>query len=341
MSDFLNADDDRSLKKVFSRIGLGYFVFLVIYVGGSILIDVILDKNGIKEVNSWANYFLSMLPLWFIGFPVCLLILKKLPKSTPEQHDVKPFTLAKTYLALTSVMILGNIIGTVISYVIGHLAGGKLSNTTMDMIAKQQVLPTIVFAVIFGPIMEELAFRKVLLDVAGKYSKKYAIILSGVMFGLFHLNLFQFFYAAALGMAFAYIYLESGKVRYTICLHCLVNFMHGVIPVIILKHLDLDSIQSVSLGSDYTDPEVQRKVLALYSNPAFLFLGLYGMMIFAFIILGIIIFFTHYKKINLDNTGALIQKENAIPVIYKNVGMILFLLGTIGVGIYEIMLQLK
>ena len=341
MSDNIYTENDQSMKKIFSRTGLGYFILLVIYFGGSLLIDLILDKMGITKLNSWANYFLSMLPLWIIGFPVCLLILKSLPKYVPEQHDVKPFTLVKTYLALTSIMILGNIIGTVISSVIGFLAGGKLQNATMQMIAKQQLLPTFIFAVIFGPIMEEVAFRKTLLDIVGKYSKKYAIILSGIMFGLFHLNLFQFFYAAALGMVLAYIYLESGKVRYTIFLHCTINFMHGVLPVVFIKHLDLDKIQSVSLGSDYMDPEVQRKVLELYSNPAFLLLGLYGMMIFAFIILGIIIIVTHKKNINLDNTGAPIQKENALPVIYKNIGMILFLLGTIGVSIYQIILQLK
>ena len=64
------------------------------------------------------------------------------------------------------------------------------------------------------------------------------------------------------------------------------------------------------------------------------------MMIFTFIVLGIIIFFTHRKNITLDNTGAPIQKENAFPVIYLNIGMILFLLGTIGVSIYQIILQL-
>lgn len=339
MNDLPNVENNQSMKKVFSRIGLAYFIMLALDVLFSRLIGVYFHKAGITDPNSWLTYLSSMIPLWGIGFPVCLLILKGIQKISPEEHNIKAFNLVKTYLSLTAVMILGNIIGIITSSIVGKIAGGNLTNTTMNMISEQELLPSFLFAVIFGPIMEELAFRKVLLDCAGKYSKKYAIILSGIMFGLFHLNLFQFFYAAALGMVFAYIYLSSGKIRYTICLHCLVNFIHGIIPVAILKHMDIQSLQEVS-GMNPTDPEVQKKALALYSNPAFLLFILYGMMIFTFIVLGIIIFFTHRKNITLDNTGAPIQKENAFPVIYLNIGMILFLLGTIGVSIYQIILQL-
>ena len=95
------------------------------------------------------------------------------------------------------------------------------------------ILPSFIFAVLIGPVLEELAFRKVLLDRLSCYSKKYTIILSGVMFGLFHTNLFQFFYACLIGIVFAYIYTITGKIRYTIILHMSVNFLHGIVPMMI------------------------------------------------------------------------------------------------------------
>ena len=340
MSDFNNTENNQTLKKIFSILGLGFFVFLMLDFAVSKVLGIYLKSIGVTELNSWETYLASMIPLWLIGFPVCYLIVKKLPAKRPDEHEMQPFDLVKIYLALTAFMILGSVIGNIISFIIGLLAGGKLNNTTIDMINKQKLLPTLVFAVIFGPIMEELAFRKVILDRVGNYSKKYAVILSGIMFGLFHLNLFQFFYAAVLGMAFAYIYLSTGRIRYSIILHSTVNFMHGFVPIILLKKLDIKNLEDFTLGSDFSDPEFIQRALDLYSNPAFILLGMYGTLIMIFIILGIIIFFTHYKKISLDNTGAPIQKENVMPVVYINIGMILFLLGTIAISIYKIVIQL-
>ena len=333
--------ENKDLKKIFSRIGLGYFLFLIVAEGIAFLMPKIPFISNLEQSdNSWITYTLHMVPLWAIGFPICLLIVWSLPKETPDQNELKLTSFIKFYLAMTFIMIVFNLVGTGISWGIGALAGKKLANTTIDMIMGQEFFPTLVFAVILGPIMEELAFRKVLLDRTVKYSKKYSIILSGVMFGLFHLNLYQFFYAAALGCVLAYIYINTGKVRYTICFHSLINFIHGALPLTFIKKLDLDSIKDLSPGMDPSDPETIEKILAIYSNPAFVAYMLYAMIIFAFFIVGIVMVITQRKKLHVDDTMSPLQKPGAVSTIYLNIGMILFLLGTIGFSIYGIIEQL-
>ena len=81
----------------------------------------------------------------------------------------------------------------------------------------------VVFLVILGPIFEEWMFRKQLIDHTRKYGEKTAILLSGLAFGLFHMNLFQFFYAFLLGVMFGYIYMRTSKLRYSTAMHMIIK----------------------------------------------------------------------------------------------------------------------
>lgn len=99
----------------------------------------------------------------------------------------------------------------------------------------------VVFLVIVGPIFEEWLFRKQLIDHTRKYGEKTAILLSGLAFGLFHMNLFQFFYAFLLGLMFGYVYTRTSKLRYSTAMHMIINFNGGVLAPWVLTRVDLDS----------------------------------------------------------------------------------------------------
>ena len=67
------------------------------------------------------------------------------------------------------------------------------------------------------------------------FGEKPAVILSGLAFGLIHGNLTQFFYAFGLGIAFGYIFVKTGKVKYPIILHMIINFLGSVVSVLVLN----------------------------------------------------------------------------------------------------------
>ena len=331
------------IKKKYSWLGLCLTVFIAGEFGGSKLLQLVFKMIDADIANnSWVTYICSMIPIWGFGFPLCLLFLRKLPKQQPEMHDVKFKYMIAFYMMITSVMVGANIIGNLIGIGIKVITGTKIANSTIEMIAKQGYLQTLIFAVLLGPIMEELFFRKILIDRIGQYSKRYAIILSGLIFGLFHTNFYQFFYTTLIGVIFAYIYTISGKIRYTMILHMIINCVHGLIPIFLMKHMnlkDLEEIQNMDYGQ-LGDPELQKKVLSLYANPAFSLFILYAMLILAFIITGMVLLIINRKKMKVDDSASPLNKSNALKTIYLNPGMIIFLIVILAATVYETIIAL-
>ncbi len=83
--------------------------------------------------------------------------------------------------------------------------------------------------VIIAPIFEELVFRKLLCDRLSVLGEGFAIMLSSLFFGLFHGNFYQVFYAFMIGAFLGFIYVKTGKIRYTIFYHMMVNFIGGIL----------------------------------------------------------------------------------------------------------------
>ena len=77
---------------------------------------------------------------------------------------------------------------------------------------------------VLGPVLEELLFRgaitKVLLE---RYTPGKAILISGLIFGIFHLNPAQVVGACLYGFLFAWLYYKSGSLVPGILLHILNN----------------------------------------------------------------------------------------------------------------------
>ena len=115
----------------------------------------------------------------------------------------------------------------------------------------------------------------------------------------------------------------------------IVNFLHGIVPMIIVKNLNLEELQSVS-GMDPMDPEAQQMIFKLYTNPAFLLFILYMGLFFIAMVAGVILFALHHKQMTVDDRESPLDKKTAFPTIYINIGMILYIIGTLGVTIYYI-----
>ncbi len=78
--------------------------------------------------------------------------------------------------------------------------------------------------VIAAPILEELIFRGIILDgLLKKYSPINSILISSVLFGLVHLNPWQFVAALSLGAFIGWIYYKTKSVSYAIIIHAANN----------------------------------------------------------------------------------------------------------------------
>lgn len=183
---------------------------------------------------------------WFLlgindFFSLCVLGIFAL--FTMKIPAVKPVEMTKMTLisflgyicASIAIMVAGSMIGNFISELVGSIFNREVENVVSELVAENGTWQLVVFVVITGPILEELIFRKLLIDKLSRYGSKFSISLSAILFGLFHGNFYQFFYAAGIGIILGYIYVTCGKIRYSIILHMILNFLGSVVPVYLEK----------------------------------------------------------------------------------------------------------
>lgn len=80
------------------------------------------------------------------------------------------------------------------------------------------------YAAILAPVGEELLFRGYVLRSLRPYGKRFSILGSAILFGLFHGNLLQAPYAVLMGLLFGYVTLEY-SVFWSILLHVYNNLV--------------------------------------------------------------------------------------------------------------------
>lgn len=79
---------------------------------------------------------------------------------------------------------------------------------------------------VITPAAEEIIFRGLVFNrVKKQYGSLYGIVVSSVMFGVFHFNLVQGLYAFIIGMAFAYCYELTGDLKVPVYMHMSINVL--------------------------------------------------------------------------------------------------------------------
>ncbi|MDI9510362.1 MAG: CPBP family intramembrane metalloprotease [Clostridiales bacterium] len=225
-------------KRILFYSGLYLFIMVMAVLFSQIVISLLSEKFFIElyEFDGF-NGLLSIVSFVCIGYPIFILLMKKLPNS--ERGEFKKLSLGKfTGFLFISVaaMYTSNFIGSFISTMISNIKGEELSNTLEDFVLNGNMMITMFYGILIAPIMEELIFRKILLDKLRRFGDKPAILMTGVAFGLFHMNLQQFVYASVLGFLFAYLTIRTNTIRYAVILHMIINSIGiGVAPYVLMN----------------------------------------------------------------------------------------------------------
>jgi membrane protease YdiL (CAAX protease family) len=99
----------------------------------------------------------------------------------------------------------------------------SLQKIFADLMGKYSFF-TFITIVIAAPILEELIFRGIILDgLLKKHSPVKSILIASVLFGLVHLNPWQFIAALSLGAFAGWIYYETKSVSFAIIIHAANN----------------------------------------------------------------------------------------------------------------------
>jgi membrane protease YdiL (CAAX protease family) len=284
----------REEKKITSKIGFALLIVLVVTAVLQIAVKGLVSLLAPQLLDNISYLWLSaLIPQYVIAYPIAIYLIWKLPKTNVRQQSLNGKTLFRLFLICYFVLILGSVIGSGVNKFL-EVAFGIKPDLTMDALLEQSSL-WIVFmvTVILAPIFEELIFRKLLLDRLVKYGEFPAVIASGLLFGFYHGNFSQLFYAIFIGCIFAYIYVKTGKVKYCIFLHMTINFVGSVLPTYIF---------------------------GLNNN---LLLSFYGFLLIAAIIAGGILAFKNRKFVHFSVSDYDITNREGSEIIWLNPGMIL------------------
>jgi len=313
--------DLKPARKAFSRIGLAFSAILVVATVCQLLWifipELIWGEENWTNSTSWGMWIGTFAPLYAIAIPIGLLIMRKLPAQRPEENKL---TVGKFLLWLPicfCLMYAGNLIGNFLSML---FSWGRAENSLNDYAMDNNPLKIVVM-VILAPLLEEFICRKQIIDRTRQYGEKTAILLSALVFGLLHQNLFQFFYAFALGLVFAYIYIRTGRLRYPVLLHSIVNFMGAVVAPAILSLLDMEALANINPAA--TDAQI----LAMYKDilPGLLLLMLYSTFLMAISIAGLVLLILKIRKLEWKEAATPLPKGTAAKTVYRNAGMILYI----------------
>ena len=311
----------KQAKKHFSKVGWMAFA-------GSVIIMVLqMAAGGIAEainedlVNNMNSYFMiTMIPMYLIGMPLLILLLSRIPAQKIEKRKMKVGHWILAFFMCYALMYVSNLIGQVITTVIGLMKGSLVQDAIVEVATSLNPAISFIFMVICAPVLEEIIFRKLLVDRMIKYGEGVAIVVSAFMFGMYHGNLNQHVYAFVLGLFFAFIYVKTGKLIYTIILHMVINFMGSVAGVFILKLLNMEELMEIAT---ITDPaEMMEATMSIL--PALLILMVYLVFIFGVVITGIILLIVKRKKFTLRQAQVQIPKGKRFKTVAVNAGMILF-----------------
>ena len=315
----------KQARRDFSRIGASLCLMVVVWYALATVLEGALYAavGGKGEAPNWVTYVGSGVPLYLIAMPIAVMLMGKSTVIETRKFDMKPGLFFKLLLMCLPMMWAGSVFGSMLSMV---LSNGEATDRVADL-AMQTNIWNVVFLVIVGPIFEEWLFRKQLIDHTRKYGEKTAILLSGLAFGLFHMNLFQFFYAFLLGLMFGYIYTRTSKLRYSTAMHMIINFNGGVLAPWVLTRVDLDQLEKVSEAAENGNAAAMEQ-WASQNVEGLAIMLVYFVLYGAVILAGFVLLIRNFKKFEFYTAPEELPRGTRAKTVCGNVGMIMFIMVT-------------
>ena len=327
--DDFTLNDEKTARHKFSKIFFAIFVYTVVSSAvalvSSILVSTLFPATADSILNSmWYVWGMNIFCMYIVALPVLYLIIRRM-RSVPR---VKRRLSLKEFISFIAVghflMLLGSLIGNYLNLIIGAVIGQEVPDTLSDLITNSPIWVIIAIVVVIGPIVEELIFRKFLMDKLGAYGDRIAIVVSAVAFGLFHGNFYQIFYATFIGLILAYLYAKTSNIWYPIALHMIMNFIGSVLPIPLMKYFDQYSELLVDMENGIpVDTQLMTELGAI--------VGAYSIFQYALALAGAVVLYKKRRSIFVsDRCEVLIPKNKRVSVIIFNVGSILFAISCLG-----------
>lgn len=197
-----------------------FAIFLAVSIAAGLLLGVITGIAGLENmsVGNFIAYNLSMLfILWFAW-------------NNSRKLEEKVFHFNAIPPSLYPLLVILTLSFSVILDLLSNLLPmPEIMEKVFAMLATRDVW-TFLMVGITGPILEEVLFRGIILDgFLRRYSPLKAVFWSAFLFGLFHLNPWQFIPGFLTGLLMGYVYLKTRSLIPVILMHMVNNSLSWLI----------------------------------------------------------------------------------------------------------------
>jgi membrane protease YdiL (CAAX protease family) len=292
-------------KKTYSRVGLALIAatVLILVFSRCVLVPMIVKTDLealVQTIGPTLALLLTDLPN-FLFLLVFWLVIRTIPKSEWQRETMSFRSVFQIFVMMYAVSMSINLIGLTISKA-APAGGSEQLNLISDIVTSGAPIG-IMMTVIIAPLVEELIFRKLMLDRIRNYGEKTAIVFSALCFGLFHGNLTQFMYAFSVGLFLGYVYCKTGKVIYTMIMHALLNMISSSI-MLLAPAMGIGAVGKLLLAAS-------------------------ALVIAVMFVLGFIQLIRHLRTKDLrtdDSMPSMIPKREIAKTVYLNPCVLLFVL---------------
>jgi hypothetical protein len=189
-------------------------IFLVSYIGLSFLTGILLADADVSYA------VLMLISEGVLLLPVVVFLICK--RVNPLRMDF--MKLPKLWDVILSYIFAYTLMPLI--YLINILTMTFADNPVQDMMGSLYEYPLwlqLVLAALLPALVEEFIFRGIFFTSYRKRNILGAAVLSGVIFGLIHLNVNQCAYAIVMGIAFALLVEASGSIGNSVAAHFAIN----------------------------------------------------------------------------------------------------------------------
>ncbi len=238
----------RSARQTYTTVGLAMCVLILAsYLASGLIQTIVYLVSPTLYESAVFLLIAGTVPMYLFGFLPAALIIRRLPRASLTKNRVSVRMYLLFFVICYGMQVIGQILSSNTLNLLEWITGHSFDFQLNDTVAEAPVFVTILFSVVLAPVIEELFFRKLLIDRLAPIGGFGAVLVSAIIFGLFHGNFYQAFYATGLGLIFGWIYLYSGgNILYSISLHVLFNLLGGVLVPKLTEILGIGTEQGIT-----------------------------------------------------------------------------------------------
>ncbi|MGP1462773.1 CPBP family intramembrane glutamic endopeptidase [Tannerella sp.] len=203
-------------------------------------VDLLLNKFIGKEASMLICYLLSIgIPSWIV-----YLIRKRKTDAHSFNLTVKNKRIIP-FIIIAAIVLLMGVVGPITSLI---PIPESFKKALIGLVSQRGVF-TFMLMVIAAPVLEEFIFRGIILDgLLKRYSPTKSILVSSLLFGLVHLNPWQFVTGFIIGIFSGWVYYRTRSLSFSIIIHAAANLTGFLMRFFI----DVDSSMNASLLDMYS-----------------------------------------------------------------------------------------